>query len=78
MQGAAYYELTGGGVLKNPAYPEVPPVRRVRNINSIIRELGDGNTLYDFVGNDRIAHLLNHPENYFDFLSGQFNAERIG
>ena len=74
MHGAAYYELTGGVVLKNPAYPAVPPVRRVRNISSIIRELGDGNTLYDFVGNDQIAQLLNHPEKCLDFLSGQFNA----
>jgi glucose-6-phosphate isomerase len=71
MHGAAYYELTGGGVLKNPAYPGVPPVRRVRNIWSMLSDLGIGDTLYDFVGNDRIAHLLNHPENYLDFLSGQ-------
>ena len=74
MHGAAYYELTGGIVQKNPAYPEVPPVRRMKNTRSILSYLGIGDTLYDFVGNDRIAHLLNHPENYLDFLSGQLRG----
>ena len=67
----AYYELDGGAVQKNPAYPEVPQVRRVRNIRSIVQDLGPGNTLYDFVGNERIARVLNNPENYMDFLFSQ-------
>ncbi|MEI7858171.1 MAG: hypothetical protein WCH85_11830 [Methanomicrobiales archaeon] len=69
--GLAYYELVGGVVQKDPAYPEVPPVRKVRDVRSIISSLGPGNSLYDFVRNDRIARVLNNPEDYFDFLSGQ-------
>jgi glucose-6-phosphate isomerase len=69
MHGAAYYELTGGGVLKNPAYPVVPLLRRVRNIRSILSDFGHGTTLYDFVGNDRIAQLLNHPEEFAGFFA---------
>jgi glucose-6-phosphate isomerase len=68
MHGAAYYELTGGVVLKNPAYPAVPMLRRVRNIRSMLSDLGIGDTLYDFVVNDRIAHLLNHPEEFAGFF----------
>ena len=67
MHGAAYYELTGGIVQKNPAYPQIPPVRRMKNIQSILSDFGDGTTLYDFIGNDRIAQLLNHPEDYTGF-----------
>ncbi|MDO9326296.1 MAG: glucose-6-phosphate isomerase, partial [Methanoregula sp.] len=59
---------------KNPAYPEVPPVRRVRNIRSVMSELGPGNSLYDFIGNERITRVLNNPENYLDFLSGQLSV----
>jgi len=40
----------------------------------MLSELGRGKTLYDFIGNDRIAQLLNHPENFAGFFSGQFNA----
>jgi len=57
----------GGDVQKNPAYPEVPPVRRMKNTRSILSDFGNGTLLYDFVGNDRIAHLLNHPEKYSGF-----------
>jgi len=69
MHGAAYYELVGGIVQKNPAYPEVPPVRRMKNSRSILSDFGNGTTLYDVVGNDRIAQLLNHPENFADFFA---------
>ena len=68
MHGAAYYELVGGDVSKNPAYPDVPPVRRMKNIRSMLSELGRDKTLYEFIGNDRIAQLLNHPENFADFF----------
>lgn len=71
MHGAAYYELVGGDVSKNPAYLDVPPVRRIKSVRSIMSILGNGKSLYDFIGNDRIAQLLNHPENYTDFLSDQ-------
>jgi glucose-6-phosphate isomerase len=67
MHGAAYYELTGGIVKKNPAYPQVAPVRR--NSRSILSDFGNGTTLYDFVGNDRIAQLLNHPEDFAGFFA---------
>jgi glucose-6-phosphate isomerase len=70
MHGAAYYELVGGTVQKNPAYPEVCPLRRTKNDCSAITEIGSVNSLYDFVGNDKIAELLNHPENFTDFFVG--------
>lgn len=68
LHGAAYYELTGGTIQKNPAYPDVPALRIIKKISSIMSELGTGKSLYDFVGNDQIAQLLNNPENYADFF----------
>jgi glucose-6-phosphate isomerase len=74
MHGAAFSELTGGIFHKNLAYPAVPPLGKMKNMHSLHNNFGIGNTLSDFMGIDRIAHLLNHPENYRYFLSGQFNA----
>ena len=31
MHGAAFYELTGGIVHKNPAYPPLPEIRKMNN-----------------------------------------------
>jgi hypothetical protein len=50
MHGAAYYELTGGVVQKNPAYPDVPPVWRVRNIRSPLNNFLDWGYFIRFCG----------------------------
>jgi len=68
MHGAAYYELVGGIIQKNPAYPEVPEVRKTVNNSSLLGDLGIQNTLYDGIGNAQIAQILNNPENYPNFF----------
>ncbi|MDO9325289.1 MAG: glucose-6-phosphate isomerase family protein, partial [Methanoregula sp.] len=74
MHGAAWYELKGGTMLRNAAYLRVPPLRRMKNIHPIISNLGPGNSLYDFVGNERIVKVLNYPEKYLDFLLSQLRV----
>lgn len=61
LRGGAYYELSGGRLMKNPAYPDLPPLRSFSA--SAIRPklpLPPGG-LYDLVGSDHLA-FLNFPE----------------
>jgi len=30
LKGGAYYEMEGGEFVKNPNYPAIPPLRRIR------------------------------------------------
>ena len=68
MHGAAYYELTGGVIKKNPAYPDIPPLRRKQNVCTISGNFGIGNTLYESIGKDRVAQMLNNPEKFLDLF----------
>jgi len=73
MHGATYYEMVGGTIQKNPAYPQVPRLQRTERISLKFSNHVIGNSLYDFIGNDWIGYVLNNPENYTDFFSGQFS-----
>jgi glucose-6-phosphate isomerase, archaeal len=62
--GAAYYELSDNRLVRNPAYPDVPPVRRLgascqRGTQRICK-----GPLYDLVGNGDALAFLNFPEQY--------------
>ena len=60
-RGGAYYELSGGNLVRNPAYQGVPGLRSINASNLQSRlPLPDGG-LYELVGTDHLA-FLNHPE----------------
>jgi hypothetical protein len=65
MHGAAWYELAGNILVRNPHYLEVPPVQEIKCQMNPLNVFGDAvSSLYDCVGNDAIAGLLNNPEKY--------------
>jgi glucose-6-phosphate isomerase len=62
--GAAWYELADGTFVRNPAYENVPPIRRLgascrRGTQRICK-----GPLYDLVGNVDALAFLNSPEEY--------------
>lgn len=68
MHGAAYYELVGEKIHKNPSYPpHCSPLRKMNNQNSIMRNLGLLDTLYENIRNKKIARFLNNPEKDEEF-----------
>nr|WP_320161150.1 glucose-6-phosphate isomerase family protein [uncultured Methanoregula sp.] len=63
--GAAYYELSNGTFLKNPAYPKAAPMRLVkaRRLVDLADTISD--PLYDLILNRApILEFLNYPEKY--------------
>ena len=70
LRGAAYYEMTTGDFLKNPSYPDLPSLRRVKasKYRDISGELGV--PLYSMVEKRRdVLSILNHPERCRSFFS---------
>ncbi len=70
LRGAAYYEMTTGEFLKNPSYPAVPPLRRVKasKFRTVSGELSE--PLYSMVEQRRdVLSILNHPERCRSFFS---------
>ncbi|RXE57143.1 glucose-6-phosphate isomerase [Methanoculleus taiwanensis] len=67
--GAAYYEMEGGALVKNPKYPHAAPVRHLPPIE--VRELSIDRTtpLYDLVGRARSVAFLNHPEQFMEIFA---------
>jgi glucose-6-phosphate isomerase len=62
--GAAYYELSDGTLVRNPAYGHVPPVRMLgAGSRQKTRRICKG-PLYDLVGNGDALAFLNFPEQY--------------
>lgn len=64
MHGAAWYELAGNRLVRNPHYPDVPSVQEIKSPAPLLPALGIVSSLYDMVGNTVIPDMLNHPENY--------------
>ena len=69
MQGAAYYEMEGGALVKNPRYPDAPPVRHCDPVE--VPEIGieKGIGLYDLIGRPRSVAFLNHPEEFMEIFA---------
>ena len=69
LRGAAYYEMEGGALVKNPRYPDAPPVRYCSptEVPEIGIEKGVG--LYDLIGRPRSVAFLNHPEQFMEIFS---------
>jgi glucose-6-phosphate isomerase len=62
--GAAWYEMSDGRLVRNPSYPDAPPVRRLaatcrRGTQRICK-----GPLYDLIGNAEALAFLNFPEQY--------------
>jgi glucose-6-phosphate isomerase, archaeal len=74
MHWAAYYELAGNSFEKNSRYPDVPALRKTHARAFPLPLCEPPKSLYDCIGDNIIARLLNHPENYLDFWSDQFSA----
>jgi len=60
--GAAWYELSDGTLVRNPAYGPVPPVRRPGQ-GCLTKRICKG-PLYDLVGRGDALAFLNFPEQY--------------
>jgi glucose-6-phosphate isomerase len=69
-RGAAYYEMEGGVLVKNPRYPDAPPVRCCDPVE--VPELGirRGTRLYDLIGQPRSVAFLNRPEEFMGVMAG--------
>lgn len=61
MHGAAYYELTGNNLVRNPHYPQVPPPRKIKCPALFLSLSGTISSLYDTVGNAGIPDVLQPP-----------------
>lgn len=59
--GAAYYELEGGFIIKNPHYPEIEPLRNIPRQRAT--DLLPAGSLSTMIG-DNSLNFLNKPEEY--------------
>lgn len=62
MHGAAYYELAGGHMRKNPVYPPGLGLRKEKSHAGGNRIWGNISSLYSLIGNEEMPLWLNHPE----------------
>lgn len=69
MRGGAYWECEGERWMKNPAYPDLPPLRRL--LPGEVPELGliHGAPIYGLIGSEESLAFLNRPEEYADLLA---------
>ena len=70
QQGAAYYEMEGGALVKNPHYPDAPPVRYCDPVEVPELRIEKGVGLYDLIGHPRSVAFLNHPEQFMEIFAG--------
>jgi len=63
-QGAAYYVMSDGRVIKNPHYPSVPPLRRTGATCRAGTQRFCHGPIYDLIGNEEALAFLNRPEDY--------------
>lgn len=68
LRGGAYYELSGGNVVKNPHYPDIPLLRSCRASEIRCRLPLPACGLYDLVGSDYLG-FLNVPEEERDLIN---------
>jgi len=64
MHGAAWYELAGNILVRNPHYPDVPHAQEIKSPAPLLPALGIVSSLYDTVGNTVIPDKPTPPENY--------------
>ena len=66
LRGAAYYELAGGRLEKNPRYPQIPEIRIVTADKCPHPRDCSHASLYVFIGDASVALLLNCLEKFAD------------
>ncbi len=64
LQGAAYYELCSGELVKNPQYSSVPMVRHLRAKSGTGSHRIVKGPLYSLIGNEKALAFLNRPEDF--------------
>ncbi|MDD1662869.1 MAG: glucose-6-phosphate isomerase, partial [Methanomicrobiales archaeon] len=60
---AAYFELAGGRLVKNPCYPEAAGIRSMKASDQKGTDSLPARPLYDLIGTDSLR-FLNRPEDY--------------
>ena len=63
LRGAAYFELAGGRLVKNPRYHATPDIRIFRASEQRGRIFPEAARLYDLIGTESLG-FLNSPEDY--------------
>jgi glucose-6-phosphate isomerase len=63
LRGAAYFELPGGRLVKNPCYPEAAGIRSMKASDQKGTGSLPARPLYDLIGTDSLR-FLNRPEDY--------------
>jgi glucose-6-phosphate isomerase len=66
--GAAYYELAGGSLVRNPRYPDAASLSTTKASHQKGLELLPDGTLYGLVGTGSLG-FLNRPEDYPELFS---------
>jgi glucose-6-phosphate isomerase, archaeal len=69
LRGAAYYELADRGFVPNPAYPSVPPLRRIDPPDVLPLGILPDSTLYDLVEERMPLDWLDAPGEYAGLLT---------
>ncbi|MCX6682631.1 MAG: glucose-6-phosphate isomerase [Methanoregula sp.] len=64
LHGAAYYEMKGGALKKNPHYQHTPPIRYIGPTCGRGTHRFCKGPIYDMVGNEDACAFLNYPERY--------------
>lgn len=68
-KGAAYYLMADGSVIRNRAYPKLPPLRKITARRARTAEAGLTFPIYTLVERRRgVLRFLNHPEEFPSFL----------
>ncbi|HZD44246.1 MAG TPA: glucose-6-phosphate isomerase family protein [Methanomicrobiales archaeon] len=70
MQGAAYYECTGGVWRKNPRYAVMPGLRFTEPPQIPELCLAHGSSIYLLLSREGCLDYLNHPERHLEQLTG--------
>ncbi len=67
--GAAYFEMADGSMKRNPHYPHVPSLRRIRVAVKNGEKPFCNGPIYDLIGDEDALLFLNYPERYLPALS---------
>ncbi|MDD1672056.1 MAG: glucose-6-phosphate isomerase [Methanomicrobiales archaeon] len=64
LHGAAYYEMLGGELIRNPYYPEHIPLRQIATLEHAALGVVRGISIYELVEQQEDLSFLTHPERY--------------
>ena len=71
LHGAACYVMSDGRIVKNPHYPDVPPVRKCTTVKGQgVAGHACAGSIYSLIGNREALAFLNEPEKYPGMFTG--------